>query len=377
MEAKKDINRVLHIVSTLDRGGAETLLMNVYRNLDRSFFQFDFVSHTTEKCDYDDEIIKLGGRIYKIPSLGQIGTISYITELKKIMSSHSYVAVHSHTDYQSGFPALAAKLCGIKNRICHAHSNHWAKGSSFKERSILKILQIMIKLFATEFCACSNDAARFLFGKRKANKGQFNLLKNGIELTQFIDSASDSKDSVLQELDLTRNVKIIGHVGRFSHSKNQIFILKVLKKLLEEDSSFVALFIGEGPLKNEIKKEAEGLGILDHIRFLGVRIDISRLMSAFDVFLFPSLFEGFGIVTIEAQSSGTPCVISNTVPKSTDMGLGLISFVDLDASLDVWCREIKEAILIERPNKESIMSNVSKRGYNIQNNVNSWLELYG
>ena len=192
------------------------------------------------------------------------------------------------------------------------------------------------------------------------------ILKNGIDINEYIDIDSNSRKNVLQELHLSEDAKIIGHVGRFSESKNHLFILTVLKKLVEEDSSFVALLVGDGPLREMIEKEAERQGLLDHIRFLGVRTDIPRLMKAFDVFLFPSLFEGFGIVMLEAQSSGTPCIAATSVPKSTDMGLGLVTYINLEDHIDQWCDGIKAALFIDKPNTNSIIKNISKLGFNIQ-----------
>lgn len=361
----------------MERGGAETLIMNIYRNLDRSKVQFDFISHSDKQGDYEQEIMKLGGRIFKISSLGQLGPFAYIKELVKIMSANSFIAVHSHTDFQGGFPALAAKICGIKKRICHSHSNNWHKENRYLEKVMLKILQTIIRFAATDYCSCSKEAAEFLFGEDMLNDGKVSILKNGIDVTQFSSLKTNFKKSVFDELGLPGNARVLGHVGRFSDSKNHIFILKILKKLVEEDNCFVALLIGEGPLRESIEKEAQRLGILKNIRLLGVREDIPRLMKAFDVFLFPSQFEGFGIVALEAQCAGTPCVISNTVPKTTDMGLGLTSYVSLDKDLDIWCSEVKEALNKERPDNRLINEEISKRGYNIQNNVNDWINLYG
>ncbi|WP_307311800.1 glycosyltransferase family 1 protein [Neobacillus driksii] len=360
----------------MERGGAETLIMNIYRNLDRSKIQFDFISHSNKQGDYEKEIIELGGRIFKIPSLGQLGPYTYIKELVKIMSANSFIAVHAHTDFQSGFPALAAKISGITNRICHSHSNNWHKGNRYYEKITLKVLQTIIRFTATHYCSCSKEAAEFLFGKKMFNDGKVRILKNGIDINQF-ESKKNYRKSVSEELGIPDNSKIIGHVGRFSESKNHIFILKILKELLEKDSSFFALLIGEGPLKKQIEKDAQTLGILKHIRFLGVREDIPRLMKAFDVFLFPSQFEGFGIVALEAQSAGTPCVISNKVPITTDMGLGLTSYLSLDERLENWCTEINDALEKDRPSSRLIKEEISKRGYNIQSNVNDWINLYG
>ncbi|MGE8204560.1 glycosyltransferase family 1 protein [Heyndrickxia sp. NPDC080065] len=374
--SSNDPKRVLQIVSSMDRGGAETLLMNIYRNIDRTKIQFDFVSHSNTKDDFYDEITSLGGKVYKVNSLGRQGPMNYLKELIKIMRSTKYTAIHSHTDFQSGFPALAAKMCGIKKRISHSHSNDWQKGERFRDQLTLKILKLLIKLSATDYCSCSTEAAEFLFGKKMVRRYKVNILKNGIDLNQFHGMDSCIRDHVIEELNLSKQTKIIGHVGRFSYSKNHFFILKVLIKLLDNDPSFVVLLIGDGPLKESIEEEAKALGVLENIRFLGVRTDIPRLMKAFDVFLFPSLFEGFGIALLEAQCSGTPCVVSDSVPKTTDMGLGLMSCVSLEGDLKAWTDQIVKAITITRPEPNTIFNNLRTRGFSIQENVPKWMLLY-
>lgn len=368
--------RVLHIVSAMDRGGAETIIMNIYRNLDREKVQFDFVTHSTKEEDFEDEITGLGGTLFKIPSLGKVGPISYLKELNKIMSSHPYQAVHAHTDYQAGFPALAAKIAGVKIRICHSHSNNWAKGNHFKERFTLKLLQIIMKISANRFCGCSTEAAQFMFGKQRGKNGKVMILKNGINVNDFTETNVNSKDSIIREFGLSEDAKIIGHVGRFSDSKNHLFIMQFLNTLLKKDRRFFALLIGDGPLRLEIEQKAEALGIKENIKFLGVRTDIPRLMKAFDVFLFPSLFEGFGIAALEAQGSGTPCIMSDTLPKSIDMDLGLASFISLQEPLDVWCNEVIRSLLIDTPDNETIKRKISNKGYDIHGNVRDWLRLY-
>jgi glycosyltransferase EpsF len=367
------IKRVLHIVSSMDRGGAETLIMNVYRNIDRGKVQFDFLAHNEKKGDFEDEIVQLGGRIFKILSLGSLGPISYVKELKKIMTENKFDVVHIHTDFQGGFPALAAKLSGIKTRICHSHSTNWPRSNGFLNRTVLKTLKTLIRFSSTNYCSCSAEAAHFLFGKTS----KVQLLKNGIDLNQFTRMPNLERTQFLIELGLPKDAVIIGHIGRFSSSKNQTFILKILKQILNDDERFFAVLIGDGPLKKQIEEKALKLGIRDHVHFLGVRDDIPNLIRQFDVFLFPSLFEGFGIVTIEAQSAGIPCVVSDTVPKSTDMGLNLVSFISLEESVDFWCKKVVDALNVERPAKRAIIEKISQSGYSIQNNMNEWLELYG
>jgi len=365
--------RVLHVVSSMERGGAETLIMNIYRNIDRRKIQFDFITHSDKPGDFDQEIKRMGGKIYQISSLGSSGPIRYLKALMKIMSTNHYIAVHAHTDFQSGFPALAAKICKINHRICHSHSTNWLQ-NGFKGLLMLKLLQFLIKISATHMCSCSEEAAQFLFGR---HSNRVHILKNGIDINDFLKADTKSREQIVEELHLSSDSKIIGHIGRFSESKNHLFLLKVLKQMVEKDSSYIALLVGDGPLRKSIELEVERLGLENHVRFLGVRSDIPNLMSAFDIFLFPSKFEGFGIVLLEAQCSGTPCIVADTVPNSTDMGLGLVTYLPLEERVDKWCDSLKNSLVIEKPNNHSILKNVSKLGFNIHDNVHDWIKLYG
>ncbi|MFJ8352987.1 glycosyltransferase family 1 protein [Bacillus paramycoides] len=368
--------RVLHIVSAMDRGGAEALIMNVYRNIDRERVQFDFVSHKSGECDYDKEIIALGGKIHRIPSLGQVGPLSYIKELVKIMSSNQYVAAHAHTDYQGGLVAIAAKMAGIKIRICHSHSNNWPIGSGLKGRVLLGILRTIITYAGTNYCACSVESARFLFNKNIDNS-KVKIMKNAIDTNQFINVNIQDSDKVREEFNISVEKKVIGHIGRFSESKNHIFILKVFSEVLKCDSDFMLVLVGDGPLQEFIELEAKRLGIYEKIRFLGVRKDIPRIIRMFDVFLFPSLFEGFGIVVLEAQCAGVPCVVADTITKNVDMGLGIISFINLDEKLKIWSAEIQRVLEKEKLNTQKIAHKISKLGFDIKSNIPEWLLLYG
>lgn len=369
--------RILHVVSAMNRGGAETLLMNVYRNIDRDKLQFDFVSHRLEICDYDEEILSLGGRIFRIQSLGQQGPFRYMNELKKIMSQTNYIAVHSHTDYQSGFAVLSAKRAGIGKRICHSHSNNWGRGDGLRARFILNAMRMVIRYAATNYCACSLEAAEFLFGPSQANSRKMHLMKNGIEIKSFINIDPDARVSVRRELNIPLDSSIIGHIGTFSPSKNHRFLLELLERMTEEGKDVTLILAGDGPLRSEIEAEAMRRDLFHRIRFLGVRRDVARLMKAFDVFVFPSLFEGFGIVVLEAQCAGTPCVIADTVPKLTDMGVHLVSYISLEESMEIWSHQICKVLEAEKPDQQTILDTVANRGFDIKDNIHDWLQMYG
>jgi len=368
------IKRVLHVVSAMNRGGAETLLMNVYRHIDRGSVQFDFVSHRSEVGHYDEEIESLGGKIYRIPSLGKSGPVNYVKNIMRIISKQDYIAVHAHTDFQSGFPALAAKRMGIRKIVCHAHTNRWEKRGPLYNNIVFPLLRSVIKYSATDLCACSLEAAHFLFGEKLSRSVK--ILKNGIDVDEYWTS-NDDHDYLRKELALSKDVKILGHVGHLSPVKDQSFILKLLKRLLDEGIHAAAVFVGEGPDRQELEEKCRHLDIDGRVFFLGVRADIPQLMNAFDVFVFPSIYEGFGIVTLEAQCAGTACVVAETVPSSTDLGLGLMSFLSLDDDIQIWTDEVKRALGRGAPDKFIIKRRFSQSGYYIRESVPKWLALYG
>lgn len=369
--------RVLHVVSVMDRGGAETLIMNIYRNMDKKLIQFDFVTHGSKKGDFDNEILSLGGRIYKIPSLGTVGPFKYIKQILNILDQTNYTAIHAHTDYQGGFVALAGLIKGVKYRICHSHSSNWLRDNNILNKILLLGFRSLIKQTATQLCSCSEEAANFLFGTIISNNKGLIILKNGIDPKEYIDVNPSIKEAMLTKNNLPSDSKVIGHVGKFSESKNQKFILKVLQRLVKKDPRFVTLFVGDGPLKKDIESEVEEMGLQNHVRFLGVRSDIALLMKTFDVFVFPSIFEGFGIVMLEAQSAGTPCVASDAVPISTDMNLGLVSYLSLDEDLEQWSKTIIKSFSTTKPSVKTIEENIVSSGFHIKDNVNEWMNLYG
>ncbi|WEG11517.1 glycosyltransferase family 1 protein [Pullulanibacillus sp. KACC 23026] len=375
MEGRR--KRILHVVSAMNRGGAETLLMNVYRTINRDKVQFDFVSHRLTTCDYDDEIQEMGGRIYRIPSLGQSGFVSYVKCLRSIIRSEIYEAVHCHTDYQSGIVALAAKLEGVQKRVCHAHSNQWVNSHSFRHYLTFKGLQSLIGFMGTDYCACSEEAGRFLFGSRRLKNGQIRILNNGISLDDFIQISENKVIQLKEELKLHEGTRVIGHVGNFSEVKNQRYVLMILKQFLLEEEKMIAVFVGDGPLKNEIMAESSRLGLTENVRFLGVREDIPLLMKSFDVFVFPSLSEGFGLVVLEAQAAGKPCVVSDTVPRTTDLKLGLISYLSLETDMTQWVQVIRQSFENKRLSINEIQHAFSRLRFTVNDTAKDWLSLYG
>lgn len=289
--------RVLHVVVNMNRGGAETLLMNLYRNIDRSKIQFDFL--TCKEGVFDEEIMQLGGNVYRVPYITEVGHLKYLKALTDFFMKYPhYQIVHSHMDKMSGFVLRAAKKAEISVRIAHSHSTRSEGGAA--ARIYKWYAGTLISKYATDFVSCSKEAAEWLFGN-KSDRTVF--LKNGIDLEQFKYSLK-VRESIRSELKIKENQFIVGHVGRFSMPKNHSYLLEVFKEFLSYREDAILLLVGDGPLLPETKRKVEEMQLTKNVEFLGSRSDVEQLLQAFDIFLFPSFFEGFPVSVIEAQASG-------------------------------------------------------------------------
>lgn len=365
--------RVLHVVSRMQRGGAETMIMNLYRNVDRSKVQFDFIVHSDIVGDYDEEIRNLGGRIIKCNSLGTVGPIKYIRELSRAIKENGpFHVVHAHTDFQTGFVAKAAKNAGIEKRICHSHNTQWKANPNIVHKMMLSIFKILIDLYATDYCACGKDAAKFLFNKNKIDSGKVSLMTNGIDVEKFNIEASKS---TREKLGIDEDTIVIGNIARFYEQKNHKFIVELAEYMKLKNIKVTILLIGEGPLLDDIKNKVKERKLQQYIKFLGVREDIPELMNSFDVFILPSLYEGLPVVLIEAQASGTLCVVSDTITNEVDFGLNIIKYCCLDTHKDNWTKAILENNS-EIPNFNYRHKILKENGYDVKENVNKVMSLY-
>ncbi len=318
--------RVLHCVNNMHRAGLETMLMNYYRNIDRTRIQFDFLTHRPYRSDYDDEIESLGGNVYYAPRLYPKNYLAYFSYMKDFFASHpEYKIVHSHIDSMSYLPLLAAKKSQIPIRIAHSHNT--AIDLDFKY-PLKQIFKMNICTVATNYLACGAEAGRFLFKNK-----EFGIVPNAIDADKFCfcDAAREAKRAELA-LD---GAFVVGNIGRFSYQKNHEFLLKVFSEVLKFEPSAVLLLVGTGENEEKIKSQAKKLGIYEKVCFAGTRSDVSSLYSAMDVLVMPSRFEGVPVVGIEAQFSGLPCVFSNKVPREVAFTDGC-TFLDLKIGVTAW-----------------------------------------
>lgn len=359
------MKRVLHIIGKMDRAGAETMLMNLYRQIDRDKIQFDFITFTNEAGDYDAEIIELGGRI--IPVIAN-NPVERMLKLQRFLKqSPEYNIVHAHMLLSNAFHLLAAKGAGVKHRISHSHS------TSNGQSSVVKILYekwalIINRKLATQKIACGRLAAEYLFG----SKEDVWLLPNAVDVRKMIEVADKSRSYIGKKFD-DNGLKII-QVGRLNNVKNHQFSVKIAQELKRRKVDFTLYIVGQGPLEDELKKKTSVLSLENNVKFLGVRTDITELMSSADYMIMPSLHEGFPVVLVESQTVSLTALVSDQVSTEVDLGLDLVKFLSID-SIDDWITYLLKPQTFAH-NRKNIISSLRQYGFDASNNAKKLSQFY-
>lgn len=353
--------RILHVVNDMHRAGLETMLMNYYRNIDRTKIQFDFLTHRPEKSDYDDEIIEMGGKVYYAPRLYPQNYPAYFKYMKKFFAEHpEYKIIHSHIDAMSYLPLRAAKKAGVPIRIAHSHNTSIDKDFKY----ILKqFFRSRITTVANYYCACGKEAGKFLFKDK-----DITVIPNAIEVDKFLFN-NDVRKCKREKLGL-KDEFVLGHVGRLSYQKNHKFLIKVFSEVHKKNKNTVLLLIGVGEKEQEIKEQIHSLGLDSAVKFLGNRSDVNELYQVMDVFVMPSFFEGIPVTGIEAQFGNLPCIFSTKVPQEVSF-TDKCKFLSLEENIDNWT----ETILKVNPSVRGKSSTAENSWYNIKN-AKSILEDY-
>lgn len=323
--------KVLHVVGSMTAGGIETLLMNIYRDIDREKFQFDFAVQTTVKKFYDDEIIELGGRIISHPK-PQKNLSKYKRALKETLNKYGpYDVIHSHVLFFSGVILELARKQGVPIRIAHGHSISNKGNKSLKRLFYEKWMSKKIRYNSTIMLGCSPIVCKSLFGLMPNEHRSVEYIPNAIRLNEF----QNIEKKVYENKNLT-----ITQIGRLTEVKNHRFTLEVFKEVIKSYPNARLQLVGQGHLEENLKKKAIEIGLKDNIDFLGTRRDIPSILAQSDIFILPSFYEGLGIVLIEAQAAGVPSIISDTIPREADMELGLIKYKSLNDTAEDWAKDI-------------------------------------
>lgn len=357
--------RILQVVTIMNRGGLETMLMNYYRKVDHKKIQFDFMVHRNQEGDYDQEILKLGGRIYRMPQIRPGNYRDYFKCLDDFFANHpEFNVVHSHINENSSFVLRAAKKANIQVRIAHSHLAGLPFDYKFPFRMYARLF---LKKNASQFFACSDEAGEWLFGKNFARNNNIIVLKNAIDTKEFRFS-EETRDKVRKDLELEGKF-VIGHVGRFNTQKNHDFLIDIFNEIHKEKKDTVLVLVGEGKLEDEIKKKVERLNLSNSVKFLGLRSDVANIMQAMDLFLFPSLYEGLGVVLIEAQAAGLKCITSTGTPKEADVS-DSVDFLGLDKTASEWANHILK--YYRNNGRKNNIEIITQKGYDVLTNI-GWL----
>ena len=364
----KEPIRVAQIIGKWVGGGVEAVVMNYYRNIDKSKIQFDFI------CDDDstnipyDEIEALGGKVILIPPYQNV--FKYQKKLKRVLKEGNYQIVHSHINTLSVFSLFAAKCAKVPVRIAHSHSTTNKK--EWKKNLLKILLRPFVKLFATDYMACTEHAGRWMFGNKKFDKGNVYLLNNAIDLEKFKYNKNIRK-RIREELRIPNDTYVIGHIGRFVEQKNHRFLLDIFNHYQKSNDNCILLLIGQGPLVHEMKEIVKKYNIENKVLFLGQKENVNDYYNSFDLFLFPSLYEGLGMVMVEAQVNGLICLASSEVPKNAAV-LNAVKFNDLNDSINNWCNIIEN--FNTKYNRNILDESFCKAGYSITIEASKLLDKY-
>ena len=329
--------RVLHSVSNMARAGIETMLMNYYREIDRSQVQFDFLANKAVPGEYDDEIRGMGGRVYVSPGLNPVHFPKYKRFVGDLLRSSPEIRiVHAHNEAMGYYALQSAKDAGIPVRIAHAHNTQIIRDYKYPLKLVCKQL---LPGAATDYWSCGRDAGIYYYGEKRWNASGF-ILHNAIDMSRF--AFRQEKRDRLRQLHGLENCFVIGHVGRFNLQKNHTRLLDIFAETAKAAPEARLALIGVGELEQTVKDKARTLGIADRILFLGQMSDVSEWYMAMDCFVLPSLFEGLPVVGIEAQAAGLPCFFSDRVTDEVLLSPGARR-VSLDADNAEWAREILTA----------------------------------
>ena len=325
--------RILHIVSNMQQGGIENFIMNIYRNIDRNKVQFDFLVHYKKKFFFDDEINKLGGKIYRLSFMEDKNIFKYYRDLNMFFKKHKeYKIIHAHMGSLGGIYLNIAKKHGVSIRIAHSHgASHLNTLKGYMKFFMNK----SFKYKANIHWACSTEAGVYMYG----NKIQFELIPNAINVKKFQYNET-SRKKIREELNILDDEFLIGHIGRFNLQKNHRFIIKIFKEIVKIEPKTKLVLVGVGNLQEEIKQEVIKQEIENKVIFLNERSDVADIYSAMDLFILPSLFEGLPVSGIEAQASGLNCIFSENVSRETNI-TNLVKNISLNNEI-LWIDTIIE-----------------------------------
>lgn len=360
MENTKEPVKVLYFVDRMLRGGIQTFVLENWRHMDHTKVQIDFLLlDDGNTYELEDTLRGLDSRIYKLKGIWVKKPKDFVSYQRAVDAffkvHHDYRVVHLHSSSKNYMVLKCAKKYGIPVRIAHSHSIGFQTTSKV-QILIGNLFKPLLKYYATDYFACSEDAGRWLFGRKKIT-----VIKNAVDIDKYRYEPIKA-DCMRKKLKLDGK-KVVGHVGRFTHQKNHTFLIDVFKELVELDSDYRLLLIGEGALEEQTKAKAKTYGVENKIIFAGFKTNVEDYMQAMDLFVFPSEFEGLGLVLIEAQAAGLPCYASEKVVPQEAKVSDLLTYIPLEDGPKMWAEQIDKTW--KKFKRETPEDAIAERGYSI------------
>ena len=334
--------RVLHNIASLHFGGSQAFVMNIYNNIDREKVQFDFVVTPEERKDLYEQVEKMGGRIFVCPKYTGKNHFAYCKWWDSFFKEHpEYHVIHGHVRSTASIYLEIAKMNGLVT-IAHSHSTSNGSGVS----AIVKdMLQLPIRHTADYLFACSDKAGKWLYGEKATKQPNYRMIPNGVDLKRFA-FCEEKRQQMRQELGIAKDTFVLGHIGRITVPKNHQFLVELFAEYYKENPNSKLLLVGDGELFETVQQQCTQLGISDAVIMVGSKTNTEDYYQVMDVFVFPSLWEGLGIVAIEAQANGLTCLASENVPREAILteNTKVLSL----QSRGVWLDELKKVSVGER-----------------------------
>ena len=342
-------SKILHITGAMNVGGTETMLINLYRKVNKEI-TFDFISYSDKKAYYDKEIGKLGGTVIRLKAPSEVGFIGSIKDISNVIKeSGPYNAVHTHMLFNCGIAMIAAYLSGVKIRVSHAHTTA-DSSTSLIRKVYISAMRLLIKVFSTDFLACSDGAGKYLFGNSIVNSKRYKMLPNYIDYEKFINF--NDKNKIRSEVGIKEDDIVFGLIGRFITAKNHTFLIDVANEMIQKNNKVKLMLVGTGDFEEEIKEKVKKLGIASNVYFLGIRDDIPAVLSSMNLFILPSISEGLGLVLLESQASKLPCLVSEAIQPEVDLGVNLVNKINLSCGKEQWAKKAFD--ILEKNNAQDI-----------------------
>lgn len=362
--------RVLQVIGSMNLGGAEAMIMNLYRKMDREKVQFDFLLQTYDESIYEKEIKNLGGRIFRINKFRGKDPKRYYKDCCKFFEEHPEIrVVHGHIGSSAALYLKAAKQYGCFT-IAHSHS-------ALKIRNphdfLFYVWSYPTRYIADQMFGCSTEAGIARYGKRVVSSEKYQNFNNGIDIDQF-DFSEDRRRKIREEFKLKEEL-IIGTVGRLTLPKNPQKIFEIFKKTVQLDSNARCLWVGTGELEGKYHDLIRAEGLENRIIMTGPRTDVSDVLQAFDAFLFPSLWEGLPVSVIEAQATGLPCILSDTISREVDVS-HLVEWMSIEESNEAWADMcLEKARIAKTKGRTCPRQAIGDAGYDITK-TSHWLQKF-